>query len=260
MIPRSIKTVLSCCVAAADHVSGWRPRCMVLYYHMIPENQQDSFRAQLDALVRIAEPISAIASFDTLPAKQHVAVTFDDGFVSATRRALPELRARRIPVTLFVPAGEIGRAPDWKSGGEFNPTVESILSEAEIRELATDALVTFGSHGLKHLDFTTLTESEARRELVESKRILEAILQKPVTAFSFPFGSAGPEHVRWAHEAGYTHVFGTDPLPAERHGGGLIGRVRVDPWDSRIEFGLKLRGAYRWLFHAIKLKRALLRS
>jgi len=37
-----------------------------------------------------------------------------------------------------------------------------------------------------------------------------------------------------------------------------VGRVRVDPTDSPIEFRLKLLGAYRWLPLAFSWKRRLL--
>jgi hypothetical protein len=40
----------------------------------------------------------------------------------------------------------------------------------------------------------------------------------------------------------------------------VTGRVRVDPTDWRLEFRLKLLGAYRWLPMAVEMKRRILRK
>ncbi|MGA1192864.1 MAG: polysaccharide deacetylase family protein [Kiritimatiellia bacterium] len=243
--------------AACDSASRWRPRLMIVYYHTLPESRLDAFRAQLDALVALAKPIAALAGDERQPAWPCVAVTIDDGFVSTIQRALPNLMARNIPVTLFVPAGLLGCKPGWPPGGEFDAQDEMIISGDELRVLAREPLVTIASHGMNHADFARLEEREARYQLAASKALLEHVTERPVNGFSFPYGSARASHVSWAHDAGYTHVFGTNPSPAGNGHHGLIGRVRVDPWDPLPEFERKLRGAYRWLGYASGIKQRI---
>jgi peptidoglycan/xylan/chitin deacetylase (PgdA/CDA1 family) len=58
----------------------------------------------------------------------------------------------------------------------------------ELRRL-DPGVVTIGSHTLTHPILPTLTEAEAEREIAESRRILEARLQRPVETFAYPNGN-----------------------------------------------------------------------
>lgn len=257
---RRLHGMITGITAACDALLHWQPHLVVVYYHTLPESKLDAFRAQLDLLLKLAQPVPALVDPARLPSQPCVAVTIDDGFVSTIRRALPNLLARCIPVTLFVPAGLLGSPPSWSPGGEFDPREESIASGDELRTLAREPLVTIASHGMNHTDFTRLKEREARYQLAASKALLEYITGHEVGGFSFPYGRARAEQARWAHEAGYSHVFGTMPVPATHHQRyGRIGRVRVDPWDTPREFEHKVRGAYRWLGHASNVKQGVMR-
>lgn len=253
------RTMLSGLTAACDAMLRWQPRLVVVYYHTLPETMLDAFRAQLDMLIKLAQPVPALADARRLPGRPCVAITIDDGFVSAIERGLPNLLERNIPVTLFVPAGLLGCQPSWPTGGEFAPETEQIISGDELRVLAREPLVTIASHGMNHTDFNRMPAREARYQLAASKAMLEYITGHEVNGFSFPYGSANPRLARWAREAGYSHVFGTMPKPAASHRQILIGRVRVDPWDTPRDFERKLRGAYRWLGYASSVKQGLKR-
>jgi len=51
-----------------------------------------------------------------------------------------------------------------------------------------------------------------------------------------------------ARESGYEKVFTVEPKCDESEMKDfVVGRVRVDPSDWRLEYRLKLLGAYRWL-------------
>ncbi|RYD72422.1 MAG: hypothetical protein EOP84_23190 [Verrucomicrobiaceae bacterium] len=81
-----------------------------------------------------------------------------------------------------------------------------ILDWDELRELASDPLVSIGAHTIGHHDFSQLSESEARVELSDSKRELEAQLKRPVRHLAFPFGgrkAVGERDFQLARECGF---------------------------------------------------------
>jgi peptidoglycan/xylan/chitin deacetylase (PgdA/CDA1 family) len=71
--------------------------------------------------------------------------------------------------------------------------------------------VTFGSHTLTHPHLTALSEPEWRRELTESKRLLEDRLGRPVETLAYPYGDFSPAIAAAAREAGYRAGFTTIP-------------------------------------------------
>lgn len=70
-----------------------------------------------------------------------------------------------------------------------------IMDWDELRALAADPLVTIGAHTRRHFAVARLSEEEARAEIAESVKRIEAELGRPCPHFSFPYGdicSAGP--------------------------------------------------------------------
>lgn len=232
---------------------------MVLYYHEVTTQSRRHFARQLDDIVKYTQPIRLDRTEPLERGKRYSAVTFDDGFCSVIENALPELANRAIPSAHFVVAGALGQRPNWVIQATDNATAhERVMSAEQVRELAE--LVTIGSHTLTHPLLPTVTEVEARRQLGESRRILRSLTNREVDVFSFPYGAFNSELVRWCAEAGYTRVFTTEPGYAFAKDREFVsGRVQVSPDDSRLEFRLKLLGAYRWLPRAVALKSQLRR-
>ncbi len=227
--------------------------CVVLYYHSVPDSQRIRFERQMDILRNTAEPVAADRKSPLVPGRRYAAVTFDDAFRNILNTALPAMRARKIPATIFFVTGILGKT--WHDSSAESDGDRAVMSEAELKQIPLD-LVTIGSHSLTHPRMPELTPSQAKAELGESRRILERILQRPILLFSFPYGSFSDALIGWAKEAGYERIFTTIPRlalsdPAEF----VTPRVRVDPTDWELEFRLKLLGAYRWLPIAFAVKR-----
>lgn len=224
-----------------------------IYYHQVFPEQRARFARQMDYLQRLTEPIRADRTEPLRAGVRYTMVTMDDGWSSFVENALPEMRARNIPVTIFVIAGRMG-----DSMGE---AADHIVSETELRALAPDlasGLVTIGSHTSTHASVTTLARSDAWRELTESRARLEQVLDRTVKLFCFPFSMENAEAVELCRAAGYERVFGGRPAPALRDPHEfLIGRMRADPNDGMFEFHLKLMGAYDWVPFAADLKRRI---
>lgn len=76
------------------------------------------------------------------------------------------------------------------------------LSWAEMKEMDPE-LIEIGSHGLSHQILTTMSPAEVRRELVESKLLIEEKIGRPVTSIAYPNGNHDEEIRRLTKEAGY---------------------------------------------------------
>jgi peptidoglycan/xylan/chitin deacetylase (PgdA/CDA1 family) len=62
-----------------------------------------------------------------------------------------------------------------------------MLSWNEISEMARQG-VSFGSHTVSHPVLSAISNSQAREEIIKSKKTIEKKIQKPVTTFAYPFG------------------------------------------------------------------------
>lgn len=93
-------------------------------------------------------------------------------------RGLPEDRARQVVREL---AG--GAGVDIEAICRY-----LIMTWDEIRELASDPLVTIGAHTKRHFAVAKLKPSEARAEVSESVARIECELNRPCRHFSFPYG------------------------------------------------------------------------
>ena len=89
------------------------------------------------------------------------------------------------------------------------------MNEGELRRCGAHPLVTIGAHSNTHRPLASLPEQEMRSELTENKAFLEAILQKPVDHFAYPYGGkaqCGPREALAARETGFKTAI------AVRHG------------------------------------------
>lgn len=255
-LKRTVKLGVSLIVRGFDAVAEaftriiGRPlpgRCVVLYYHAVPAAQRSLFSGQMDVLLKLAIPLSTHPTATLAPGQRYVMVTFDDGFLSVRENALPELRKRRIPWTIFVPSGCLGHSPAWLKHARSEAAADRVMTAEELRALADDPLVTVGSHTVSHVNLAETPIARARGELFESKRELEAAIGRPVRHFSYPFGGRTPELDQQAGEAGYVRLFSSEPSCAEGSADAfLTGRISVDPDNWPLEFRLKVLGAYRW--------------
>lgn len=244
------------CTRQANSSLG--PKGIVLYYHAVRKDQRNAFARQMDMLLRMAYPWN-LEVCQNRNKKPLVAVTFDDGYVSVIENALPELKQRGIPVTFFVPTGSLGERPGWIKSPESPLWDERVISPNELKNIASEPLVTIGSHTVSHSNLLKLSAKEAIRELVESKAELENLLGLPIEWLSFPHGAYDDSLIQIALEAGYRRLFTIEPKPVNPMQPGVInGRVAINPDDWPLEFKLKMLGAYRWLPWVNSFKRKIL--
>jgi peptidoglycan/xylan/chitin deacetylase (PgdA/CDA1 family) len=183
------------------------------------------------------EPDSLESVLDSVVDRPDVRMTFDDGNVSDVVHALPALRRRGLKATFFVVAGRLG-----------DP---GFLDESGVRALL-DAGMGIGCHGMRHRPWRGLNDAALREELVVARKILEEIVERPVTEAACPFGSYDRRVLRFLRQEAYEHVYTSD--------GGL---TRPDAWlqpRSSLERGQRAERVEQILSSAKSPTRALLRQ
>lgn len=128
---------------------------------------------------------------------QPVALTFDDGYADAATAALPILNRYGFKATFYIVPGFVG-APGYMSWEQI--------------ELLHNSGMEIGSHTMTHADLTGLTEISAiRKELVQSREVLEERLGVPVRSFCYPAGSYSAHISEQVRLVGYTNAVTTLP-------------------------------------------------
>jgi peptidoglycan/xylan/chitin deacetylase (PgdA/CDA1 family) len=232
------------------------PKLTILYYHAVAPNRAEAFDAQMAHLKRTANLVLADHTGPLAADRPNVAVTFDDAFRSVRENALPALQRHGVPVTIFVPTGNLGRQPAWRmeTSGDRD---EVVMTPEEITALPGD-LIAIGSHTATHPHLTTLSDEDAADQFASSRADLERLLGRTVDTLAFPYGDHDGRIVELARAAGYRFVYTVAPQ-AIAAGDVTIsrGRTSADPSDSAGLFALKARGAFDWMPIASRLKRWL---
>jgi len=205
-------------VAAALFTAGYIRRHYVLpilMYHSVcpgadPKNRlvvsPQTFERQMRFLkegryhvLGLEEAVRLIRDKKKLPARS-VVITFDDGYGDNYTWAFPVLKKYGFPATIFIIAGEVGRPEGDR------------LSWERILEMQQSGLIAFGSHTLGATPLVDISsEQQLRRQIFDSKKILEERLGKETATFSYPGGAFTPHMRRLVIEAGYGAAVVTNP-------------------------------------------------
>ena len=110
------------------------------------------------------------------------------------------------------------------------------LTAEELADFGKSGLVEFGSHTVRHPKLSRLTAAAQASEIHESRRTLEDILGREITAFSYPFGG----HLAYSREtiailksAGFRCAFSAMPYRVRRDGDAFqLPRCFVRDWDG----------------------------
>lgn len=196
----------------------------------------ERFEEHLKWLAKRPERVVPLRNLLTVsPAENLIAVTFDDGYKDNLTVALPLLEKYNLPATIFVSAGFIGE--------------EGYLTGEDLKILAAHPLITIGSHALWHRHLTELPPSEARHELIESKKILEEIINQTVDLLAYPYGDCNSEIERLSEDCGYLAAWSVWNGNNTPHS---LWRVPLGRNDNLFRFMAKVSSAYFPLKRIIK--------
>jgi peptidoglycan/xylan/chitin deacetylase (PgdA/CDA1 family) len=173
---------------------------------------------------------------------REVLVTFDDGYESFRRLAVPTLVRHGMTATVFVVVGELGGINRWDVGEGIER--RDLMSADGLREVQ-EAGMTVGVHGWAHRDLMACSPTEREAEIYESKVVLERILGRPVGTFCYPYGRHAATLFGDLERAGYHEavtIFSDEPHVTSNQF--VMRRVYVQPKDGATRFKIKLSRAY----------------
>lgn len=132
--------------------------------------------------------------------KPEISITFDDGFVSNWKSAMPVMNLHGCRAINFLVADRLGKSSDWESaeGGEARP----LMDEVQVREwLAAGNWI--GAHTCTHPRLSQIPLPQAREEILGSKKKLEDRFGIPLEHFAYPYGDYTPAVRDLVSEAGF---------------------------------------------------------
>lgn len=169
-------------------------------------------------VISMAELKDFLAYRRVLPSKA-VAINLDDGYRSCYEIAYPILKRYGFTASLFIYTDFIGAS-------------ENSLTWEQLQEMKA-AGFEIGSHSLSHCDLTKIGQGEdeeqylrrVKRELTQSKQLIDKKLNQNTTFFAFPYGEYNHRVLSLCEEAGYRmglsvkrggNPFFSDPLVLRR--------------------------------------------
>ncbi len=127
--------------------------------------------------------------------KKPVIISFDDAWENQYIYALPLLQKYGFTATFFIPTKNLGHS--------------HVLSWDEIKKIDQAGMV-IGSHTETHPFLDKITDEESRKEIIDSKKIIEENLGKTIYDFAYPYGAYNNHAIQIVKEAGYRTARTTD--------------------------------------------------
>ncbi len=163
----------------------------------------EDFSAQLDWLLEngyetlsMEEFVSCLREGKGFPEKS-VLITFDDGYRGIYEYAAPELKKRGMKGTFFIITGMVGLPDD----------LYPYITKKELKKLAADPLFSIGSHTISHPHLDQLDPEQKKKEIGESRKLLQEWSGREIQALAFPYGAYDKEVLREIQAAGYDLSF-----------------------------------------------------
>jgi peptidoglycan/xylan/chitin deacetylase (PgdA/CDA1 family) len=189
----------------------------------------------------------------TVPERDPVVVTFDDGTADFADCAVPVLVRHGIPVVLYVATAYIENQSPFPHDG-------IPLSWSALRDLVATSLVTVGSHTHTHALLDSADDSSVADELDNSVGLLEDRLGVAARHFAYPKGVAGSPTAAAAVQSRFASAALAD-VGVNRYGRTNPYRLARSPiqdsdgmrWFMRkLHGGLALEGTVRRAFNHLR--------
>jgi len=153
----------------------------------------------------LSDIVDALAQNQPLPDRA-IAITIDDAYVSFYQNAWPEFKKAGLAVTLFVTTSAV----DQNRPG--------YMTWSQIRELASDPLVTIGNHASELRHIAHLPAEEQKQAIEKSNQTFKRALGKQPNLFAYPYGEISNSLQNTLKENGFKAAFGQHSGAIARNG------------------------------------------
>lgn len=230
----------------------------IIYYHRVIRDLKETGRKGIYVTEKQFEEhlsylkkkgFTSVSFEDALELKKankkgkYVIITFDDGYQDNYLLAFPLLKKYGFKALVFMVAESNHNDWDSKSGEIKLP----LMNFNQIKEMSENG-IDFGSHTLSHCNLSKTDYDSAKKELTESKRILEEKIGRSITTVAYPYGEFTPETINIVKEAGYKFAFATDQAPLGLHENYFaVRRIGIFPNTFKHGFSRKVSGKYPFI-------------
>lgn len=174
-------------------------KASILMYHSVDYNpvfftvKPEEFQRQMNYLYEKKYNVVSLNQLlkylqaKNIPPKT-IVLTFDDGYEDNYFNVFPILKKYNFPAIIFLTTGFIGKEIPNSAGIPLRA-----LNWYQIREMHNSGLIDFQPHTMSHPKLTKISLENAKKEILESKKIIEEKLNKECHFFSYPHGNFNEE-------------------------------------------------------------------
>jgi peptidoglycan/xylan/chitin deacetylase (PgdA/CDA1 family) len=163
----------------------------------------DIFEQQIQTLQKagyifltMAMVTNAVETGSDLPEKR-IVLTFDDGYKDFYTDVFPLLKKYNVKAVAYIAPGLLD-TPNY-------------MSKHDVIEVAQSGLVEIASHTVNHRFLKDDQLSDAYYEIMESKNVLQDMIDGQVISFAYPYGAFDAQAIDLVKKAGYKNAVSTLP-------------------------------------------------
>ncbi len=188
----------------------------------------------------------------TLPSKP-IILTFDDGYMDTFENAIPIMKEMGMKGVVFVIGNRKLKRAIWDEKDEED--ICPLMTNKQIR-ITRKMGFEIGSHAMRHVILSELTDLEANYTIRKSKELIESVLQEPIHSFAYPYGKFDKRIAQIVSDSGYLFACGVySGSPKFGETTFDFRRLAINQYTSIQAFALKLITPYQyveWLYHQVK--------
>jgi peptidoglycan/xylan/chitin deacetylase (PgdA/CDA1 family) len=189
--------------------------------------------------------MSELISLKDIPQKS-VAITFDDGYKDNYTYAFKLLKKYNMKATIYLVVNRFDK--NWATDKDRNESSdelnnEEMLSHDEVSEMISSGLIEIAAHTLNHVNLAGLNIDEKKKEINESKLIIEQQYGVVCNSFAYPFGFYDNEDWKIVEESGYTNATTVNPgiEDINKVNKFLLKRIMISGRQGLFSFILKMK-------------------
>ena len=186
-----------------------------------------------------------------------VIITFDDGYRDNLQIAAPLLKKYGFTATVFAVAGQIGKVNNWDN--VTHRLGAELMSVDELKEWHSLGFE-IGSHGMSHAAMNQIDSTAIHYESLQSKLLLEELLDIPIHFFCYPYGFLNEEAKVSLRNDGYLGalaiLYGAQWDPIDWF---AIPRVKISERDQPFTFSWKVSALHK-LFAQSKYRTKMIKE